>query len=305
MGGAEEAFKSMSMDEFDLVTERITNWAAGDGPHTATFFCMKDAIELKKTNGGLIKAGPIDDLISDCYSKIYTEIRGEFPDDPAKIVEERKAGDAKLVHPAVQSLLSTEAQDSRGTSPTVNDSEKPEGSSRARKTGVRRPDILRRAELAVQRSLEPKAGPVKSRVGSTSSKRGSRTPLAAMSDDSDGPDAQVRREAAEGMDLDANGHDEENDGDDESDLSDAPEQSDEEMPPGLLMPREESSGEEADSESEGDEDQAEEAEEEEEEEEEGMEETHIDDGDTEMAGMETAPEHQDETEEDEEIGVSA
>src|SRR5699024_8227686 len=134
--------------------------------------------------------------------------------------------------------------------------------------GVRRPDILRKAEQAVVRAMEmPKPVTTKSRVGSMSSKRGSQTPAMALSDagsdedDDEGPDAQVRREAAENLDEelpDADGHDEaEDDGhddsradkehdtevgsihdsaDDESDLSDVPEGYDEEVPPGLLFP---------------------------------------------------------------------
>lgn len=227
--------------------------------------------------------------------------------EPAKIIEERNKlkdeakeaaanteGESKPISSALQSLLNPpESQDSRRTTPTPQESEKPEAGPRARRTGIRRPDVLRKAEQAVMRSMEPKVCTTKSRIGSISSgKRGSQTPVAAMSEDGsdeEGPDAQVRREAEEGMadvemkDTEGEEHkdhhlgrdgDEENDGDDESDLSDAPEASDEEIPPGLMFPnlrRDEtatqSSGEEADSESEGDEagDEAEEAEEAEEE----------------------------------------
>lgn len=321
----EEVFKAMPSEEFEIVTERITEWATGDGPHTSTFSCMKDAIELKKLNGGLTRAGPIDDLINDCYSRIYLDVHDSLPGvEPAKIIEERnKAKEAAAESAAntegeakpagtLQSLLNPpEGQDSRRTTPTPQESEKPEAGPRARKTGVRRPDVLRKAEQAVVRSMEPKAGAVKSRISSMSSgKRGSQTPVAAMSDedsDEEGPDAQVRREAEEGMEMkDTEGEErrehlgsdgeslEENDGDDESDLSDAPEGSDEEMPPGLMFPnlgREETagetSGEEADSESGGDEsgEGSEEAEEDEEAAE-AAEQEGEDGGDTEMADAE-------------------
>ncbi|KAJ4174358.1 Histone transcription regulator 3 [Fusarium falciforme] len=89
---------------------------------------------------------------------------------------------------------------------TPLDTEKQEAVPRARRAGVRRPDVLRKAEQAVIRAMEaPKSS--KSRVGSVSSgKRGSHTPnppaSEAGSDDEEGPDAQVRREAEENVDGD-------------------------------------------------------------------------------------------------------
>lgn len=302
----DEPFKTMSTFEFEIMTNRITEWAASEGPHTCAFSCMRDAIELKKLNASLTRAGPIDDLINDCYSQIFIEVTPSLPGlDPAKILAEqeqakeadvpkvdgKEAGEAaetaesKLLHPVhrgvetLNGLLNPPEGNvsSRAATPTPQDSEKPEsGTARVRKPGIRRPEVLRKAEAAVLRSMEPKVGGTKSRVGSISSKRGSQTPVAAMTEDEDsdeGPDAQVLREAEAGMNAEMKDTDGEgetrtaasdidslgNDGDDESDLSDVPEGYDEEMPPGLMFPNlrradtaSESSGEEADSESEGD-----------------------------------------------------
>lgn len=286
----EEVFKSMSIEEFDIITGRITDWAGSDGPYTAAFSCMRDVIDLKKLNGGLTRAGPIDDLINDCYSKIYQDVGDSLPGvEPAKLIEESKKaketaeaeapaeGDKGPSNPLQNLLQPAEGQDSLRTTPTPQESEKPETGTRARKTGIRRPDVLRKAEQAVMRSMEPKVGVAKSRLGSMSSKRGSQTPVAAASDDGsdEGADAQIQREAQEGGDTKMKDHESEgqdamhgsddeslheNDGDDESDLSDAPEGSDEEMPPGLMFPNlhrdedaTEASGDDADSENNGDE----------------------------------------------------
>lgn len=325
----EEVFKSMSSEEFEIVTDRITEWAAGDGPHTQTFSCMKDAIELKKLNGGLTRAGPIDDLINDCYSKIYLDVRDSLPGaPPSQIISERNKAketeaDSKPVHSALSNLLNpAEGPESRGTTPTPQDSERAEGSTR-RRTGIRRPDVVRRAEAAIAKAMEPRAGPAKSRVGSMSSKRGSQTPAAAPhsdeGSDEEGVDAQVRREAADVEMKEDEGdgqHDveEDHDADDESDLSDVPDSGDDDMPPGFMFPNlnradatAEASGDEADSESEGDEEEAEEEEGEEEAEEGDPDETlehdhdegtmhtadegtHEDEeGDAEMVDVETAP----------------
>ncbi|KOS22385.1 Histone transcription regulator 3 -like protein [Escovopsis weberi] len=313
---ADETFKAMSPEEFEIVSERITDWAAGDDAEVSAFLCMKEAIELKKLNANLIKVAVIDDLINDCYSKIYLDVASTLPGiEPSKVAEERNSNTAKetaaqpeaaaqadaKASSSLNSILNPpSAQESHTGSATPLDPEKSEKTPKVRKTGVRRADILRKAEQAVVRSMEmPKlAHHGRSRIGSLSSgKRGSQTPVAggsdADSDDEDGPERQVRREAGEDLDADGEGthlHEEggdegegdeavenskmedrteleseagsiHDDADDESDLSDVPEGYDDDVPPGLLFPNlirrairsAETSGEDADSESEGDE----------------------------------------------------
>ncbi|XWW96159.1 hypothetical protein V2A60_004131 [Cordyceps javanica] len=312
---SEDVFKSLSMEEFEIISERITTWAAGEGPHIPAFECMKEAVELKKLNGNLMKAAPMDDLINDCYSKIYTDVATSLPGpEPAKIIEERNqakeitdrleaeaakeaeqpsvGGDnnqerpgavrtdaEKLAsekptddQPAVErpwgplgSFLTVTTEIDSGASATPLDAEKSEAAPR-RKTGVRRPDILRKAEQAVVRATEPPKPAAKSRKSSVSSaKRGSQTPNVAMSDDDsdDSPDAQMRREAGEQFDDEADGDESKPvvdmlgllDSGDDSDLSDAPEGYDEEVSEGLLnLGRHgNTSGDDADSEDEGEE----------------------------------------------------
>ncbi|KAH6610032.1 histone transcription regulator 3 [Trichoderma cornu-damae] len=373
---ADDSFKALSLEEFEIISERITDWAARDEANIPAFNCMKEAIELKKLNANFMKAVGIDDLINDCYSKIYVDVAGTLPgQEPSKIIEERNQ--AKEIAAKLEAAATAAQADFKPTSslssilnpPSTHDSlpgtatplegEKSEAAPRVRKTGVRRPDVLRKAEQAVTRSLEaPKPAHPRSRVGSMSSgKRGSQTPNAGASDadsDDEGPDAQVRREAGEDTDMpdthvyeddgqdgqdDSKIEDKEeletdeahslDDSADESDLSDVPDDYEEDVPPSLLFPHlgrtiqsGETSGEDADSESEGDEeedeededdeehgeDEAEEAEEGEEEhdggghskddedgeeegEEEGEEGDHGDehDGDTEMAEPHTPP----------------
>ncbi|UZP39488.1 hypothetical protein NXS19_007304 [Fusarium pseudograminearum] len=323
----DDAFKALSSEEFEVVGERIADWAASDGAEVPLFNCMKETIELKKLNANLMKVAPIDDLLNDCYSRIYSEIAKTLPGpDPSKVVEERHHAkevaaqleaaqtETKVTSSLASILNAPNGQESITGTATPMETEKQEAAPRSRKTGVRRPDVLRKAEQAVIRALEaPK--PNKSRVGSVSSgKRGSRTPNQRASDagsEEDGPDSQIRREAGHDGDVDMKDagdeneedhgeeeHDEENEdeqdeehdeaaedenaeehgveekadsetgsiedsADDESDLSDVPEDYDEEVPPGLMFPNlghqsEESSGEDADSESEGD-DEAEES----------------------------------------------
>ncbi|KAH0525569.1 hypothetical protein TsFJ059_007918 [Trichoderma semiorbis] len=319
----DDAFKALSTEEFEIISERITEWAARDEANIPAFNCMKEAIELKKLNANLMKVAGIDDLINDCYSKIYVDVAATLPgQEPSKIIEERNQ--AKEIAAKLEAAAAAQAQaDSKPTSslsnilnpPSTHDSlpgtatplegEKSEAAPRTRKTGVRRPDVLRKAEQAVTRSLEtPKLALPRSRVGSMSSaKRESQTPNAgasdADSDEEEGPDAQVRREAGEDTDMpdthayEEDGHDghddskledkeEELESDDvhslddsaeESDLSDVPDDYEEDVPPSLMFPHlgrtiqsGETSGEDADSESEGDEEEDEEEDDEDDEE---------------------------------------
>ncbi|KAG5975758.1 Histone transcription regulator 3 [Claviceps digitariae] len=221
----DEAFKNMSNEEFEIMSERITAWAGGDGLPNTAFECMKEAIEVKKLNGNLMKVAPIDDLINDCYTKVYREVAGTLPGlEPGAIIKERNhakevaaqleaVSQAELRAPtSFGSLLNPASggDDAAGTV-TLLEVDKIEAVPRAKRlAGVRRPEILRKAEQAVLRALEsPKVSiaTAKSRGGSMSSaKHGSLTPAlrgsrAGSGDESeDGPDAQVRREAGEESD---------------------------------------------------------------------------------------------------------
>ncbi|KAI8717246.1 Histone transcription regulator 3-like protein [Fusarium sp. LHS14.1] len=215
----DDAFKSLSSEEFEVVGEKIADWAANDGAEVPVFNCMKEAIELKKLNANLMKVAPIDDLLNDCYSKIYSEIVKSMPGfEPSKVVEERHhakevaaqleaaQAEAKASSSLTSILNPPNGMESITGTVTPLDTEKQEAVPRARRAGVRRPDVLRKAEQAVIRAMEaPKSS--KSRVGSVSSgKRGSHTPNPPASeggsDDEEGPDAQVRREAEENVDGD-------------------------------------------------------------------------------------------------------
>lgn len=277
---SEDAFKALPSEEFEIISERITEWAAGEGPHVAGLSCMREAVELKKLNANLMKVAPIDDLINDCYTEIYIDVASKLPGmEPSRVVAERNrakevAAGLEQADPRPPSSLSSilnppNTREGLGGTSTPNEAEKAEAARRGRRT-VRRPDVLRKAEQAVLRSLEAPSKSVasKSWVGSVSSKRGSQTPAVALSEaggssdsDEEGPDAQVKREAGddadeEMKDADATEEagDDEDHGDartegkedteagsihdsaDESDLSDVPEGYDEEVPPGLLFP---------------------------------------------------------------------
>ena len=268
----EDVFKSLTSEDFDGVGERIADWVTtSEAEDHRGLAALKEVVELKKLNANLMKAGPIDDLISDCYSLIYVDLGP----DPAKAAEEQEKaegektpGDASEAKEAKPSALEG-FLNGAGKEPTVlgslrASSEQPEKAptpgeqdKKPRRAGVRRPDILRKAELAVVRAAEgpPKATESrgKGRLGSISSGKKSTTPGAGAdaADDSDGGEGSAEKaaagddvemkevpEAADGAASDvssppASVHDS---ADDESDLSDVPPDYEDDIPPSLMFP---------------------------------------------------------------------
>ncbi|KAF9873650.1 hypothetical protein CkaCkLH20_08760 [Colletotrichum karsti] len=275
----EDSFKSTSMEELEIMADRITEWAGGPSTDIPAFNCLKETIELKKLNGGLMKAGAIDDLINDCYALIYQEIGPTLPGpEPHEVLEARARARAREeadggndLKPmsSLGNLLNPSAAHDSGTNGDTGDkaAAAPEAAPR-RRLGVRRPDIIRKAEQAFARFGEtPKSAvaPSKSRVGSVSSGRnGGQTPPGDVDEGSDaeeqveggeeredGEDTEMKDDTAVEAD---DGEDEEegpggqvtaassprgsihDSADDESELSDIPDDWDEEPPPSMLFP---------------------------------------------------------------------
>ncbi|KAI8154437.1 Histone transcription regulator 3 [Colletotrichum sp. SAR 10_70] len=286
----EDSFKSTSMEELEIMADRITEWAGGPATDIPAFNCLKETIELKKLNGGLMKAGALDDLINDCYAIIYQEIGPTLPGpEPHEVLEARArarareeadgGGELKPQNSLGNLLNPQGSQDSVAMEESGDKTAAAPEAAPRRRVGVRRPDIIRKAEQAFARFGEtPKAAiaPSKSRVGSVSSGRMGHTPTGDVDEGSDaeehvegaegredGEDVEMKDdtavEAEEGEEMDEGEEGEEaEDGeeeapaqataassprgsihdsaDDESELSDVPDDWDEEPPPSMLFP---------------------------------------------------------------------
>jgi hypothetical protein len=280
----EDAFKTMSPEDFDSVAEKVNDWVntpeAQDHPGLGA---MKDAIELKKLNASLMKAAPIDDLINDCYTYIYLDVGPEVlgpelsktaNNKPVKVeagadnMQLDGAFDSKPLAADNLAVPAGNDKESMVLGSLRAGSEQPEKMERqvsstgdvapkARKVGIRRPDVLRKAEQAVLRAVEgpPKSAGAngtssKSRLGSASSGKNNTPNGEADDKNSDNGDdtAAAGDEDVEMKDANANG--DEGDGgneasspgsvhdsaDDESDLSDVPADYEDDVPPSLLFP---------------------------------------------------------------------
>ncbi|KAK3307422.1 uncharacterized protein B0T15DRAFT_177781 [Chaetomium strumarium] len=254
----DDAFKSISQEEFDVVGEKITQWATtAAAEDNGALSAMKEAVELKKLNANLMKAGPIDDLITDCYSAIYLHLRSELP--PSADQSSQAAGNndsaaearpedstttadirTKLLHtlithdkesPSSSSLLNSFGADSEQPDSNKDKSEKQSVAGDAaaprvsRVGGIRRPNILRKAEQAVQAVLRAAEVPprsaggggggsgvngvkARSRVGSMSSAR----ERAARGESGEATDDEDDAGSARGEDEDVEMKDAEQDG---------------------------------------------------------------------------------------------
>ncbi|KAI1430706.1 hypothetical protein GGR50DRAFT_166244 [Xylaria sp. CBS 124048] len=166
----EDEFKSITPEEFEVVTTRVSEWCSDPASSNPALSALQEIIELKKLNGGLMKAGAIDDLINDCYTALYFKTKKSMPDlELAALLEEREEErtqtearqldkdntDHKLLNP-FSGILNPQSHENSGTEGGLGDSTpaNPDGVQRPRKTGIRRADVLRRAEQAVMRAQE-------------------------------------------------------------------------------------------------------------------------------------------------------
>ncbi|KAK6958475.1 hypothetical protein Daesc_001276 [Daldinia eschscholtzii] len=231
----EDDFKSISPDEFDIITSRISEWSSNPSSSHPALSALQETIELKKLNAGLMKAGAIDDLISDCYTALYFEMGKNLPGPPvATLIAEREqarqreesrsadkvAAESKPTN-SLSSLLNPQSHENSGAEGAAGDSApaNAEGPQRPRKVGIRRADILRKAEQAVVRAQEgPKPTSAKSR-GSVSS---SKTPAADEGKQDDVVDDSKSDDGVLDEDVEMKDDEGEDEGEGEGDLSSAP-----------------------------------------------------------------------------------
>ncbi|KAI0866302.1 hypothetical protein F4860DRAFT_134069 [Xylaria cubensis] len=246
----EDEFKSTTPEEFEIITTRINEWCSDPASSHPALSALQEVIELKKLNGGLMKAGAIDDLINDCYTALYFKTGKSLPGpDVATLLEEKEQeriqsearqlekdnAENKSLNP-FSGILNPQSHENSGTEGVPGDSTPAniDGAQRPRKTGIRRADVLRKAEQAVLRVQE---GPKPANGKSRSSVSSGKTPAADEHNDGnvDG-DSEEDGDSVRGqIEGDVEMKDDEADremssvpgsvhdsADDESDLSDVP-----------------------------------------------------------------------------------
>lgn len=246
----DEVFKSIPHDEFDILSERLTTWIADPNMDHPALEALRETLELKKVNGNQMKPAPIDDLINDAWAVLYTQIAKTLPGpDPSALeaaqIDGGEAGPApKPIGPMSLNNLVMDMNGTQINVPLTLAVSDP----RSRKIGISRREVLRRAELAINRIPESSRTTVPSQPRSGSSKHilGSSVDpeTAARSGTTPRVEIPAMRSSEKRDDSSAPGslHDS---ADDESDLSDVPEMED--VEPASIFPNLMKSGEDDES----------------------------------------------------------
>ncbi|KAJ4382473.1 Histone transcription regulator 3 [Didymella sp. IMI 355093] len=83
-GQEDSAFKSVNQEDFSALAARMEAWSQSPSTQHPVLDVLRDAIELKRLNNGLMKPTPIDDLIGDSYAMLYTTVGPTLPPLPSE-----------------------------------------------------------------------------------------------------------------------------------------------------------------------------------------------------------------------------
>lgn len=156
-------FRDVSSEEFDIISERLTTWISDPSLEHPLLDALRDGIELKKLNGNAMKATPIDDLVNDAWAALYSEIGKTLPgpDPSLSLANAQLDGEAGAPPRLGPMSLNNLVMDMNGTQIPVPVTFAGSESSRPRKTGISRREVMRRAEIAVSRMPEVVRAPPK------------------------------------------------------------------------------------------------------------------------------------------------
>jgi hypothetical protein len=249
----DDLLKSIPSEEFSAVSDVLNAWCNDPDSSHPALDCLRETMELRRINAPQAKPPAMEDLISDAFAVLYLEIGVKLPRPVSPPMQsppliERTQGPMSLNSMVSNMDGSTDpVQPQIQTQPT---SQAPEATRRIR--GPSRKEIIRRAEGAVLRVPEQKSFPVRPQQSLTDG-----FVLKSNTDDSRreslGANPSVLRLQEAGEDAEQSSapgsvHDS---ADDESDLSDVPEDMDDEPAPmfpnlarstGAVTPSEEDGG---------------------------------------------------------------
>lgn len=157
----DEVFKGETHEEFEALSDRLTAWIADPENQHPVLEALREASELKKLNSNAMKATPIDDLINDAWGMLYLQIAKTLPGpNPSSIGPVQVDGAVDAPPPAAprpnpMNLTNLMMDMGNGTQIPVPVTFAGSEPSRPRKVGISRREVLRRAELAVNRPAEP------------------------------------------------------------------------------------------------------------------------------------------------------
>ncbi|KAI9831553.1 MAG: hypothetical protein M1819_004783 [Sarea resinae] len=143
-GHEDTVFKSINHEDFQASSARLEAWCKLPTTSSPALDTLREVVELKRLNNGLMKSTLIDDLIADTYARLYEE---EVPQ-----IKEKTANLGRKDMMSLNNLLmSTDGSAAEQTPPQADQGSKP------RTKGVGRKELQRKAEAASSKPLAPPA----------------------------------------------------------------------------------------------------------------------------------------------------
>jgi hypothetical protein len=168
-GFEDTIFKSINHDEFTQRSAKLEIWCHDTNNKSTSMDVLREVIELKKLNNGLMKPTLIDDLLGDTYAKLYqeTDLEGvqlPAPDIPTQTLPQQIVPPAAPVNkpmsltnvmnmdgaadgPMSGSMLAFQTSSNSTPQPTEH------VPTKARAKGVGRRELQRKAESCVTRPV--------------------------------------------------------------------------------------------------------------------------------------------------------
>ena len=142
-------FKPITYDQFQIDADRLDTWAHLPSTQSALLDLLREAMELKKLNGNLMKYVIIEDLIGDIYATIYQNV---LPELIAKSNEVENRDRMRVNHLLMNPNIA--AIDTPSPQGLIVCMDAPTTKSRAKVVTKR--EIQRKAEALVARPVPPK-----------------------------------------------------------------------------------------------------------------------------------------------------
>ncbi|KAI9821387.1 MAG: Histone transcription regulator 3 [Thelocarpon impressellum] len=139
-GHEDAVFKPINNEEFQTAAVRMEAWVQRQTSSSPVLDVLRDAIELKKINNGLMKVGAIDDLIADTYARLYETVVPGL--SPGLVPQEKERN--------MMSVTSLIMNDGTNEGPKQIDVPAPKPH---RVKGVGRREVLRKAEVTVAKPI--------------------------------------------------------------------------------------------------------------------------------------------------------
>ncbi|EAS32430.1 transcriptional corepressor for histone genes (Hir3) [Coccidioides immitis RS] len=155
----EAIFKPLGHEEFVANATRLDSWTHSETAEPALIDLVREAVELKKLNGGLIKPGIFEDLVGDVYALIYEKT---VPGILERIAKEENRERMKVDH-----LLSAgdSVNDNHTPPPGLDKSpDKPPEKApgpKARAKGVTRREVQRKADAIATKAAASRPKPIR------------------------------------------------------------------------------------------------------------------------------------------------